>query len=100
MNELSWWDHTLEPGLRGWSRIMCTDGEAHPYVANYWPAAHLIGYEHCFTSMCSDMLRVVGGRKPVVPLADFEDAWQTQRVLHAAVQSAKERTPIRMSQVK
>ena len=100
MNELEWWDHTLEPGLRGWSRIMCTDGEAHPYVANYWPAAHLIGYEHGFTSMCSDVLRVVAGRKPVVPLPDFEDAWQTQRVLHAAVESARERRPVKLSQVK
>lgn len=100
MNELEWWDHTLEPGLRGWSRIMCTDAEAHPYVANYWPAAHLIGYEHGFTSMCSDMLRVIGGRKPVVPLPDFEDAWETQRVLHAAVESARQRTPIRLSQVR
>lgn len=79
---------------------MCTDGEAHPYVANYWPAAHLIGYEHCFVSMCSDMLRAVAGRRPVVPLPDFEDAWHTQRVLHAAVESAKTRRPVKLSQVK
>ena len=100
MNELVWWDNTLDPGLRGWSRIMCTDAEAHPYVANYWPAAHLIGYEHCFTSMCSDILRVVSGRKPVVPLADFEDAYETQRVLEAATQSARLRSPVKISQVK
>lgn len=100
MNELSWWDNTLEPGLRGWSRIMCTDSDAHPYVGNYWPAAHLIGYEHGFTSMCSDILRVAAGRKPVVPLPDFEDAYETQRVLEAACQSAREHRPVKISQVK
>lgn len=100
MNELEWWDHTLEPGLRGWSRIMCTDSEAHPYAGAYWPAAHLIGYEHGFTSMCADVLRDIAGLNPVVPLCDFDDAYQTQRVLHAAILSARERRPVKMSQVK
>ena len=79
---------------------MCTDSEAHPYVGNYWPAAHLIGYEHCFTSMCSDILRAVQGRKPVVPLPDFDDAFVTQCVLHAAIQSARRRSPVKISEVK
>ncbi|MEC9234254.1 MAG: Gfo/Idh/MocA family oxidoreductase [Planctomycetota bacterium] len=100
MNVLEWWDNTLDPGLRGWNRIMCTDSEAHPYVANYWPAAHLIGYEHCFTSRCSDILRVLSGRKSVVPLPTFEDAYVTQRVLHAATLSARERRPVKMSEVR
>ena len=100
MNVLEWWDNTLDPGLRGWNRIMCTDSDAHPYVANYWPAAHLIGYEHCFTSMCSDILRVLAGRKSVVPLPDFEDAYATQRVLHAATLCARERRPVKLSEVK
>ncbi|HAW94856.1 MAG: dehydrogenase [Phycisphaerae bacterium] len=100
MNALEWWDNTIDPGLRGWSRIMCTDADTHPYVENYWPAAHLIGYEHCFTSMCSDILRVLAGNKPVVPLPDFEDAYQTQRVLHAALLSAREKRPVKMSEVK
>ena len=54
MNELQWWDHTLDPKLRGWSRIMCTDG-SHPYAGHYWPAAHLIGYEHGFISQAADI---------------------------------------------
>ena len=100
MNELQWWDHTLEPGLRGWSRIMCTEAGAHPYVDSYWPAAHGLGYEHGFVSQVADMIRILGGRKPEVPMPDFEDAFETQRVLEAAILSARERTPIRMSSVK
>ena len=98
MNELEWWDDTLESGLRGWSRIMCTNGGDHPYAAAYWPPAHLIGYEHGFTSMASDIVRVLAGGKPVVPLPDFEDAFRTQCVLEAAIRSARERRPVRLSE--
>jgi predicted dehydrogenase len=98
MNELEWWDDTLESGLRGWSRIMCTNGGDHPYAAAYWPPAHLIGYEHGFTSMASDIVRVLSGGKPIVPLPDFEDAFRTQCVLEAAIRSARERRPVRLSE--
>jgi predicted dehydrogenase len=100
MNELMWWDHTLDSALRGWSRIMCTNAGDHPYVDAYWPPAHLIGYEHGFVSQVADIVRVVAGRKPVVPLPDFDDAFETQRVLHAAIVSARERRPVRLSEVK
>lgn len=100
MNELQWWDHTLEPGLRGWSRIMCTEAGHHPYVDAYWPAAHGLGYEHGFTSEVADIVRMLGGRKPEVPMPDFADAFETQRVLEAALISARERGPVKMSQVK
>jgi predicted dehydrogenase len=69
-------------------------------VANWWPDAHIIGYEHTFINQLADTLRVIGGQKPVTPLADFADAYETQRVLEAALISAKERQAIRMSEVK
>ena len=94
MNELQWWDHTLDPKLRGWSRIMCTDAE-HPWAGAYWPAAHLIGYEHGFTSMAADIVRALTGQKPVLPLPDFDDAFRTQCVLHAALVSAREKRWVR-----
>jgi predicted dehydrogenase len=100
MNELQWWDNTLESRLRGWSRIMCTTGGDHPYADAYWPPAHLIGYEHCFISQAADMMRALAGRRPVVPLADFEDAYQTQRVLHAAIVAARERRAVKMSEIR
>ena len=93
MNELEWWDHTLEPKLRGWSRIMCTDA-AHPYAGHYWPAAHLIGYEQGFISQAADICAVIAGGSPVVALPDFEDAFKTQCVLEAAIRSARERRPV------
>lgn len=79
---------------------MCTNGGDHPYADAYWPAAHLIGYEHGFVSMAADIVRVIGGGKPEVPLPDFEDAWKTQCVLEAALRSARTRRPVALSSVK
>ena len=84
----------------GRTRIMVTSGDNHPYVGNWWPDAHIIGYEHGFTNMVSDIMRVLAGKKPVVPMPDFADAYETQRVLEAAVLAAKERTAIKLSAVK
>jgi predicted dehydrogenase len=99
MNELQWYDATLPRAVQGWSTIMCTHGGDHPYVANWWPDAHIIGYEHAFTNEAYDILRVLGGEAPTVPLPDFEDAYQTQRVLEAALLSANERRPVKMEEV-
>ena len=43
---------------------------------------------------------MLAGGKPEVPMPDFVEAFETQRVLEAAVISARDRTPVPMSQVK
>jgi predicted dehydrogenase len=100
MNELKFYDATLPRVAQGWSTIMCTHGADHPYVANWWPDAHLIGYEHGFVNHAYDILRVLAGQEPVVPIPDFNDAYQTQRVLEAAMIAAEERHPVDMKDVK
>ena len=79
---------------------MCTDADAHPYAHAYWPAAHGLVYEHGFVSQVADIDRILAGGEPEVPMPDFADAYETQRVLEAALLSARNRTPIPMSQVK
>jgi predicted dehydrogenase len=49
--------------------------------------------------MAADIMRVLGGQKPVVPLPDFADAYETQRVLEAAMLAAENRCAIKMSEV-
>jgi len=101
MGELDYFDATADEKTQGWTTIQASDGNAgHPYAEAWWPVAHPIGYEHTFINMTADMLRVLGGRKPVVPLADFNDAYQTQRVLAAITASAKQRGPVKLSEVK
>ena len=100
MNELQWYDATLPREVQGWTTIMCTHGGDHPYVGNWWPDAHLIGYEHGFVNQAYDILRVLAGQEPTLPLPDFNDAYQTQRVLEAAMIAATEGHPVKMDQVK
>ncbi|MEM9883184.1 MAG: Gfo/Idh/MocA family oxidoreductase [Planctomycetota bacterium] len=101
MGELEWYDATLPEAQQGWSTINVSNGDAnHPYADAWWPTAHAIGYEHGFINQAADMIKALGRRKPRTPLPDFRDAYQTQRVLEAVTQSAKHRTPIKLSQIK
>ena len=100
MNTLLYYDATRPRAVQGWTEIMCTHGGDHPYVANYWPDAHIIGYEHCFTSMAYDILLKLAGQTPTVPIPDFEDAYQTQRVLEAALICAGRKAAVDMNEVR
>lgn len=99
MNELEYYDATQPRAVQGWTSIMCTHGADHPYVENWWPDAHLIGYEHGFVNEAYDICRVLAGEEPVVPIPDFEDAYQTQRVLEAAMVSAEQRRPVNLDEI-
>jgi hypothetical protein len=50
--------------------------------------------------MVADMMVMLANRKPTVPMPDFADAYETQRVLEAATLAAKNRCAVRMSEVK
>ena len=45
-------------------------------------------------------LKWLGGEAPVVPLPDFADAYEVQRVLAAVVESDKNRSPVAVSELK
>jgi len=100
MNELDWYDATLPEAVQGWSTINVTNGNAgHPYAAAWWPVAHVLGYEHSFINQAADILGALRGQEPVVPLPDFADAYQVQRVLAAVTASAANRAPVLLSQI-
>lgn len=100
MNRLYFYDATQPMKTQGWTDIMCTSAGNHPYVDAWWPDAHILGYEHGFINQASDIMRVLAGKKPVVPIPDFADAYETQRVLEAAMISAQKRCAVKMSDVK
>ncbi len=100
MNYLDYWDATADRKVQGWNRIMATSGGNHPYVKYWWPDAHILGYEHGFVNEAADIMRVLAGQRPEVPLPDFQDAYETQRVLEAALIAAKNRAAVKMSEVK
>ncbi|HEY0519534.1 MAG TPA: Gfo/Idh/MocA family oxidoreductase [Ilumatobacteraceae bacterium] len=100
LNELELYDLSNDAAVQGWTTIDVTRaGDGHPYVGAWWPDSHGLGYEHSFVNQASDVLAVIGGGTPVVPLVDFADALITQRVLHAAIESARHRSPVAIAEV-
>jgi predicted dehydrogenase len=100
MNVLWFCDATAGPKTQGWTRILCTQRGHHPYAAAWWPDGHVLGYEHGFTNMAADICRVLAGGEPEVPLPDFADAYETQRVLEAALLAAEHRCAVSLAEVK
>jgi predicted dehydrogenase len=100
MNELEFYDLSNDAAVQGWTTIDVTrGGDGHPYVDAWWPDSHGLGYEHAFVNQASDILTVIGGGAPVVPLVDFTDALATQCVLHAAIESARHRAPVTVADI-
>jgi predicted dehydrogenase len=98
MNELGYYDASGDGAMAGWTTIDVTrGGDGHPYASAWWPDGHGLGYEHGFVNQAADILTMIGGGQPLVPMPDFADALQTQRVLDAAIRSARERAPIEIA---
>ncbi len=98
MNELGYYRTDVEGASQGWTTIDVTrGGDGHPYADAWWPDSHGLGYEHGFVNQARDILAVIGGGEALVPLPDFADALQTQRVLQAAIDSAREHKPIQVT---
>ena len=98
MNELEFFDGNEPPRLRGWRTIQAMHAD-HPYAADWWPDGHWLGYGDTFINQAADIVVALNGGHPVVPIPDFEDAFVTQRVMEAAVLSARNRTSVRLSEV-
>ena len=88
LNRVSWFDHSIEGQLRGWSSILVTDGE-HPYLGKWWVPGLIIGYEHSFVHAVADFIEGLSSGKPAAPT--FRDALETTRVCDAILKSGKSR---------
>lgn len=99
LNNLYYFDATAPRSVQGWTKIQASVPGVHPYQAAYWPTAHPLGYEHAFVNQAADMFRALGGQEPEVPLPDFADAYETQRVLEAIEIAAKEKRTVTLAEI-
>jgi len=105
MNQLRFYNAADPQDRQGFRDILVTE-PSHPYIANWWPPGHVIGYEHTFVHTIADFVNAMvddlEGRAPPRPRKTrtpqraslhptFEDGLQTQRVLDAVGRSAKSR---------
>jgi predicted dehydrogenase len=88
LNRVSWFDHSIEGRLRGWTSILVTDGD-HPYLGKWWVPGLTIGYEHSFVHAVADFIDGLSTGKPASPT--FREALETTRVCDAILKSGKTR---------
>ena len=88
MNELELYLESDRAQLRGFRRILVTEG-AHPYIRGWWPPGHIIGYEHTFTHTVYDLLEALADGREVAP--NFTDGVRNQEVMDAIERSALSR---------
>ena len=88
-NILNYFDGTDDAEAQGFRRIIVTE-PVHPYVANWWPAGHGLGYEHGFTHQVVDLVNAIAAGEQ--PHPSFDDALQVQRVLATVESSAGDRS--------
>ncbi|WP_242682156.1 Gfo/Idh/MocA family protein [Herbiconiux sp. SYSU D00978] len=85
MNYLQYYDATAPADQQGFKRISVTE-PMHPYMSAWWPAGHIIGYEHGFSHQAKDFVEGIVSGEPARP--SFADGLQVQRVLDAVERSA------------
>lgn len=83
------------PGQQGFRTISCTEG-VHPFMEAYWPAGHIIGYEHTFINIANAFIQ--GVATGVNPQPSFEEGYRNQVVLDAVEQSAQTRQWVAIAQ--
>ena len=90
MNRLRFYDANDPAERRGFRDIIVTEPN-HPYMGNWWPPGHLIGYEHSFVHTVADFVKAVITRKKIGP--DFADGLKTQRIL-GVIQRTRPLSPL------
>ena len=95
LNRLKYFDNTVSLDRQGFSDIIVTQQKGiHPYVGQWWPPGHIIGYEHTFVHTIADFVNAVAEGKSVQPT--FEDGLKNQQVLESVEKSAKTRRWIKI----
>ena len=85
LNSLGYYDGTAPETRRGFTKILVTE-PAHPYIAAWWPAGHMLGYEHGFSHQVKDFVDDIAAG--VQPEPSFAAGLQVQQVLDAVERSA------------
>lgn len=86
MSYLQFCDNTEAKETTGFKNILVTE-PTHPYMKNWWPPGHHIGYGETFTHQIYDFVTAI--KNDTAPTPSFADGWQVQKVLAAVESSAQ-----------
>ncbi len=88
MNELQYYNTGDPEGLQGFRLIQASE-EIHPYMSAWWPAGHVIGYEHTFVHEFYEFVEAIAKNGKTSP--DFYDGMKCSQVLEAVELSIAQR---------
>jgi predicted dehydrogenase len=86
MNELEYYSRRDEEGIQGWRTIQTTES-SHPFMSGWWPAGHIIGWQHTFVHQIYTMMNGIATKENPAP--NFYDGLACQAVLEAVEKSAE-----------
>ena len=86
MNELEFYRVNDPSHIQGYRRIQVGERD-HPYMANWFPAGHIIGYGDTFVNQAYDLVTAIKEGKKITP--DFNDGLICQQILEAADMSVR-----------
>jgi predicted dehydrogenase len=87
LNELQFFDAS-DPDLEQGFRTILVTEPGHPYLGAWWPAGHMLGYEHGFSHQVRDFVQAIA--EGVAPSPSFDDGLHVQKVLAAVERSASD----------
>jgi predicted dehydrogenase len=75
-------------GAQGFRRVVVSEPD-HPFLEHWWPAGHIIGWEHTFVHEVHHFLAAIRDGADIGPHgADFEDGYRAAEVCDAIGRSA------------
>jgi len=86
LNELEYYNAKDKAGQQGWKTILVTDS-VHPFIKGWWPAGHIIGWQHTFVHQIYMLMNGIAAKKSPAP--NFYDGLKCQAVLEAVEKSAE-----------
>lgn len=95
MNELEvFWVGEQPEVTQGWHKVLVTEG-SHPWISNWWPHGHIIGWEHTFIHEINHLLDCIVNNKDVAPYgASYEDGYRNAVICDGIIESASERRTV------
>lgn len=95
LNELEvFWIDDEPKETQGFHSINVTEGY-HPFISNWWPHGHIIGWEHTFIHELTHLLDCIVNDKDVAPFgATFEDGYRAAVICDAILKSAEAKKQI------
>ena len=95
LNELDvFWVDDEPKHTQGFHNVLVTEMD-HPWLEHWWPAGHIIGWEHTFVHELTHLLDCIVNDKDVAPFgATFADGYRCAVVCDGILESAATRRQV------